>query len=199
MAQQFLLNATATIPDTPRSAMSLEGLVKYPIPWTRFRKDDAYDTVLPGTATGRYLGLVGGAFASASPSLQTSDLHSAGATTQYGRFTFSLPPEYNPGDTVRVQFHCGMLGHVADVTATILAAVYKSDREAGIGSNLIAASASSMNSVSLADVAFTVTPTGLAVGDTLDIRVAIAVNDAATGSSVKAVIGEAAMLLNIKG
>ena len=182
-----------------RTNLAIESQSVYPVPWTFMRKYAAFDTNLPGTSSGSDLALVGGTFGTNTPSIQTSDLHAAGATTRYARFNFQLPPEYVAGAGVSVRVHAGMLNNAADTTATVNVETYKSDRERGLGSNLSTGGAVTINSTTLADKTFTVTSTSLSPGDTLDIRITIAVNDAAGASSVIACIGEVAMLLNIRG
>jgi hypothetical protein len=78
-------------------------------------------------------------------------------------------------------------------------AVYKANKSAGIGSNLYTDAAVSINSTTLADKTFTINGTGLAAGDWLDIRMAVAVNDAATGTAVTGIVGDVALRLDIKG
>jgi hypothetical protein len=199
MAQQITLQATAVLPDVQRSQITQDSLVKYPILFNLCRKDDDLTASLPGTPTGRYLGLISGTFGTNSPSLQTEDLKAAGATNKYGRFLFELPPEYDPGNTIQIQFHAGMLTTIADTAATIVVAAYKCDRGAGISANLVVTAALSINSLVLQDSSFTVTPTGCLPGDILDCRVQIVVNDIATGTAVKGIVGAAYFLLNIKG
>ena len=113
--------------------------------------------------------------------------------------TFALPPEYDAAETIQIRAHAGMLTTVADNTATLDFEVYKSDEEAGIGADICATAAQSINSLTLADKDFTVTATGLSAGDVLDIRMTTAVNDAATGTVVKAIVGAVKIMLDIKG
>jgi len=145
------------------------------------------------------LRLVGGTFATNTPSIQTPDLHAGGSSTRYCRFQFQLPPEYQAGESVQVRLHSGMLTHVADTTATVAIEAYLSDRERGPGSNLCPTAAQNINSLTLADQTFVITATSLEPGDVLDIRLTIAINDAAGGSAVVGCIGEVAMLLGIRG
>ena len=60
-------------------------------------------------------------------------------------------------------------------------------------------SATSINSATWADYAFTVTATSLGPGDLLDFRIVVDITDSATGSGVIADIGEVAFLASIKG
>lgn len=146
------------------------------------------------------LRLVGGTFATGVPSIQTPDLHSAGASTRYCRFQFRLPPEYQAGEEVVVRLYSGMVTHVADTTATVDVEAYLSnDDTLKTGSDLCSTAAQSINSLTFADINFTITPTSLAAGDVLDIRITIAVNDGANSSAVIGCIGKASMRLGIRG
>lgn len=186
-------------PDVPRSNMELETLAQYPIPWADWRVWDAFGTNLPATPLTDDLGLVGGTFGTDGPSIQTEDLKAAGATTSYARAVVTLPPEYQAGRSVRIRLHAGMLTTVADTTATIDVEAYKLDEEAGIGSDLCATAAISINNLVLSDKDFTITASGLEPGDQLDVRIAVAVNDAATGTAVVAIVGAAHVLADIRG
>lgn len=185
--------------DIARSKLAQDTLASYMIPWTAFRVFDAYATNLPGTPAADDLGLVGGTFGSASPSLQTEDLKTAGATNNRARFMVQLPPEYDDGETVQIRLHAGMLTTVADTSATIDVECYESNSEAGIGSDLCTTSATTINSLTLADKDFSITASGLVAGDWLDVRITTAVNDAASGTAVKAIIGKVSLLCDIRG
>src|SRR5690606_37633366 len=93
----------------------------------------------------------------------------------------------------------GMITTVADNSATIDFEAYKIDGDNTVGSDLIDTSAQDINNLAFANQDFTVTPTGLAAGDVLDVRVAVAVNDAAAGTAVIAAIGRLDLLCDVKG
>lgn len=160
---------------------------------------DALISSLPAAAANDDLGLIQGTFGTNSPTIQAGDLKAAGATTRYARTVFSLPAEYVSGSAITIRTHAGMKTTVSDGTATIDVECYKSDDEEGIGSDLCATAAQSINSLTDADKDFTITPTGLVAGDTLDIRIAVAVNDAATATAVIAVVGSVDVLCGVKG
>jgi hypothetical protein len=161
---------------------------------------DAYQTNLPGTSANDDLGLIGGTFATGSPSIQTSDLGGAGATSRYARAMIPLPVEYVDGETVILRFRAGMVTTVADTTATLDVEAFESDREAGIGADLCATAATTINSTTLADKDFTITATTLAAGEWLDVRIHIAINDAGDGGAgITGIIGSAELLCDIKG
>jgi len=187
------------IPDIPRSSLTQDVLAEFSVPFTECRVHDAITTLLPSAGATDDLGLYGGTFGTNSPKLSTGDLKAAGATTRYARFQVVLPAEYDAAQTLKLRASAGMETTVADNTATVDFEVYKSDREAGVGSDLCTTAAQSCNSLTFADKDFTIDPTGLAAGDVLDVRVALAVNDAATGTVVQATIGEIQLLADIKG
>lgn len=187
------------LPGLSRATLLQESLAVYPIDWTAWRVWNALHTNLPGTPLTDDLGLVGGTFGTDSPSIRTEDLKNAGATTSYARCQVKLPPEYVTGETVKLRFHAGMITTVASATATIDASLYKSDGESGIGSDLVTTGATTINSVTLADVDFEVTSSGLSPGDVLDLRIAIAINDSATATAVIGCVGAASLLCDIKG
>lgn len=183
-----------------RSNLAIEAAAVYPLPWTAWRVWDALATLLPGTPASDDLGLIGGTWGTNTPSIQTGDLKNAGATTRYARTQFQLPPEYVTGQAVTLRLHSGMLTTVASSAATIDLEAYKSNRESLVsGSDLCSTAAQSINSLTMADKDFTINPSGLVAGDTLDLRIAIAVNDSGTGTAVIGCLGSAEMLLNIRG
>ena len=56
-----------------------------------------------------------------------------------------------------------------------------------------------MNSLTEADLDFTITPTNLANGDSLEIRIDVTWVDSATGTAVTPVIYEAWLLFDARG
>lgn len=186
-------------PDRLRSELAQEPLTSYPIPWTSWRIYDALQTNLPGVSSGDDLALIGGTFGTSSPSLQTYDVKAAGSLSLYARCQFPIPPEYDLGETILLRFHAGMLTTIADVACTLDAEAYKSNSEAGIGSDLVTTAALNINSLTLADKDFNIDPTTIELGNVLDLRIKIAVNDAASLTAVKGIIGAASLLLDIRG
>lgn len=182
-----------------RTDMDLGAGQEFEIPMTAWRVHDAFQTVLPGTSATDDLGIYGGTFGTDSPALKTYDVKTVGATNLYARALIQLPHSYVATESVSVRFHAGMEGAVADTSCTIDLVAYESDEETGIGSDLVTTAATTINSLTFADVNFTINAAGLAPGDVLDMRVDIAVNDGAGGSSVQAVIGAAKLVCDTKG
>jgi hypothetical protein len=192
------------LPAQPRTILTQDSSAAYVIPWTAWRKHDNYHVNLPSAADdgNNYLGLVGGTFGTSnSPSIRTADEGAnGGVDTAFARTFFTLPPEYVADGSVVMRFHAGMITAIADATATIDIQVIESDKAAGgVGStDLCTTAATTINSLTFANIDFTITDTGLVPGDVLDILVAIAINDAATADT-RGAFGYAAMLLAIKG
>ena len=180
--------------------LSMEELKTFPIPLTNFRVFDAMQTLLPGTGATDDLGLVGGTFATATPSLRTEDLMADGATNNRARVLVQLPWEYVAGQSVTLRFHAGMITTVADTTATLDCEAFKlqADPDDAIGSDLVSTAATTINSTTFGNVDFVVTPTNLSPGDILDIRITTAVNDAAGGTAVIAGITSAKLLADVR-
>lgn len=191
--------ATGTPQALTRAQLTQEDNGRYKVPFERWRVWDAYGTLLPATPAADDLGLVGGTFGTGSPSIQAGDLKAAGATSRRARCTFSLPTEYVAGQSVTIRAHAGMLTTVSDTTATVDFEVYRSNDESSIGSDICATAATTINSLTLANKDFVITPTTLGPGDTLDIRMTVAVNDAATATAVTAIVGSVEFLLDVKG
>lgn len=154
------------------------------VPLSACRVWDAQQTLLPGTAAADDLAFVTGTLGTNMPSIQTGDLKAAGATTRYASLQAELPEDYEDGQTVTVELVAGMKTTVADVSATIDLQAYRSAEDGTVGSDLCATAAQSINSLTAATKSFTLTPTSLVAGDLLDLRIAIAVNDAATATAV---------------
>lgn len=182
-----------------RSKLAQEALASYPQKLTDCRVFDAYQTVLPGTSSSDDLGLYGGTFGSATPQVKTYDVKAAGAVTLRTRLQITLPPEYDDGETVQIRLHCGMETTVASVSATVDVECYEADLEGGVVADLCTTDAQSINSLTKADKDFTITPADLVAGDVLDVRITVAVNDAATGTAVIAAIGSIELLCDIRG
>lgn len=203
--QDLKITGTLTVPETAITAQTRATILKqdanaiFPVMLTALRVHDAYQTNLPGTAATDDLALIGGTFGTAPPTVSAGDLKAAGATTRYARFQIQLPECYDAGETVTLSISAGMVTTVADTSCTLDVECYKLDKITGIGSDLCATAATTINSLTFADVAFTITPTSLEPGDVFDVRIAIACNDAATGTAVTPTIASIDLLCDIKG
>ena len=194
------LGGTLTPALVKANILALAELQPFPIPLTDFRVWDAMQTVLPGTPATDDLGLVGGTFGTATPSIRTEDLKAAGATNKRARVLVQLPWEYVAGQSVTLRFKAGMITTVSDTTATLDVEAYKlqEDPDDAIGSDLVSTAATTINSLTFANIDFVVTPSGLSPGDILDVRVTIAVNDAAGATAVIAAFTIAKLLADVR-
>jgi len=180
--------------------LALAELQAFPIPLTDFRVWDAMQTLLPGTPSADDLGLVGGTFGSATPSLRTEDLKTAGATNKRARVLVQLPWDYVAGESVTLRLKAGMITTVAGTSATLDCEAFKlqADPDDAIGSDLVSTAATTINSLTFADIDFVVTPSGLSPGDILDVRITLAVNDGASGTAVIGGITSVRILCDVR-
>jgi len=200
VAGSIRLNGSLTPAIAKANILALAELQPFPIPLTDFRVWDAMQTVLPGTPATDDLGLVGGTFGTATPSLRSEDLKTAGATNKRARVLVQLPWDYQAGQSVTLRFRAGMITTVADTTATLDCEAFKlqDDPDDAIGSDLVSTAATTMNSLTFANIDFVVTPTGLSPGDILDVRITCAVNDAAGATAVIAGVTSAKLLCDVR-
>uniref|UniRef100_A0A6M3ILE7 Uncharacterized protein n=1 Tax=viral metagenome TaxID=1070528 RepID=A0A6M3ILE7_9ZZZZ len=182
---------------TRTQLLAITELAAFTVPWTLWRVWDAMQTNLPGTAATDDLALVGGTWASGSPSLQGLDFK-ASSTIAYARAQIPLPWCYADGQTVLLQFHAGMLTTIADDAATLDVVCYETDEEAGISADLCATAEQSINSLTLADKNFTITPTALVAGDLLDVRIKVSGNDVANATATIPIIGAVQLLCDVR-
>jgi hypothetical protein len=174
-------------------------ILKDNTPLELLRVHDAFQTSLPTSASSDDLGKVIGTFGTDAMTIQTSDAKNT-SVTQRARFVYRVPMQYVSGQPISVVAWAGMRTTVANGTATIDFEVYKKNDSTGlVGSDLVTTSAQSINSLTAADEAFTIDPTGLTSGDELDVRVTIAITDSATPTAVIGRIMKMYMLLSVKG
>ena len=182
------------------NVLALAELQAFPIPLTDFRVWDAMQTVLPGTPLADDLGLVGGTFATATPSIRTEDLKNLGATSSYARFLVQLPWEYVAGQSVTLRFSAGMITTIASATATLDVQAFKvlNAPATALEADLYAGAAVSINSLVFANTDFALTSSGLSPGDILDVRITTAVSDTGTGTAVIAGLASARLLCDVR-
>ena len=179
-----------------RSKLAQEDLARYTVPLDSLKKEDMV-TPLPTAGDATNLGLVAGTHGTASPYLEGTGANN-NSKTETARFTFVLPPEYVAGETVTLRLH-SRVDVVAATSATVDVECYEATGEAGVSADLCATAATTINSASWADKDFTITPTALTNGDTLDVQLTTVVNDGGGGGTCKANIGLVQFLLDIKG
>lgn len=180
--------------DTLNNFVGLSNLAAFlRVPLESVRVWDDLRSYLPAAAASDDLGFLGGAFGTNSPVIRSSDAK-ATTITQRLRFQVRMPDDYTAGQPVFLRFLAGMNTTVANGTATIDAEAHESNGTGGIGADLVTTSAISINSLTAANRDFAVTASGLSPGDTLDVRVTIAITDSATGTAVIGQIGEIGLI-----
>jgi len=195
----MVLAGTTIKPGVTRANMAQQSAAQFAIPWEAWRVHDAYQTVLPGTAATDDLGLIGGTFGTGVPSLQSSDAK-ATTVTQYARAVIRMPIEYDTASDVSLLFHAGMKTTVSDGTATLDVEAYLSDKEGLVdGADKVTTAATTINSLTLADKTYIVSAGSLEPGDVLDVRITVAITDAATGTAVLGWIGGAWLQCDVRG
>jgi hypothetical protein len=194
------VNGSISPPLAKSGILALAEMQAFPVPLTDFRVWDAMQTPLPGTPATDDLGLVGGTFGTATPSLRSEDLKTLGATNKRARVLIQLPWEYISGESVTIRVKAGMITTVAGTSATVDVEAYKlqGDPDDAIGSDLVSTAATTMNSLVFSDVDFVLSPNSLAPGDILDVRLTCAVNDGASATAVIAAISSVKLLCDVR-
>jgi hypothetical protein len=192
------LQGDLTPPKAKASILKLAELQSFPIPLTDFRVWDAMATALPSAGANDDLGLVGGTFGTATPSLRTQDCKTL-TNSNRARVLVQLPWDYVAGESVALRFKAGMITTVSGTTATIDCEAYKIvDPADAVGTDLVSTAAQTINSLVFANVDFVVTPTSLSPGDILDVRVSISIVDGATATAVIAGITSCKLLVDVR-
>lgn len=166
-----------------RSKLAQRVLAEDNVPLNNFRIWDAFASLLGATGSSDDLGLYTGTLGTAPPAIKTGDVK-ASNTTRYARVLIPIPADYEDGETLTIRCTAGMETTVSDTTATIDIQAYLNNENGTVSSDLCATAAQSINSLTAADKDFSITSSSLYAGAMLDVRVAIAINDAATVSAV---------------
>lgn len=183
---------------TARSALGQDDLAAYDIDFTSLRVHDARQTNLPATAANDDMAIITGTPGTDAPTLQGVDFGGT-STDEKAAFTFTLPPEYVAGETITVRVRGAMLTTISDGTATVDVECWKRDGDGAVGADICATAAQSINSLTPANKDFTITPTGLTAGMTLEFRLAFAGSDTGNLGVMIPEISRVAVLLDIKG
>lgn len=189
------------LPGLPRTSINQTVLAEYPVDLASFRIWDAIQTPLTGTAGTDDLALIGTTYGTAPPSIRTSDAK-ATSITQRARVFVPIPAEYDAGETIQFRISAGMITTVSDNggATTIDVEAWEVDSDNTLGSaDLVATSATTINSLTFSDKDFTLTATDLVPGDILDVRVTIAITDAATATAVIGAFCKFKLLCDIRG
>ena len=179
-----------------RTKLAQEALVPYRIPLTQFRVFDAFQTVLPGTAANDDMAVVGGTHATAPPMIEGKVATGSATETQNARVTFQLPAEYDDGQTITLRVRCRTSGGQGEGTKTIDAVVVSNDEDGTVSGDLVTTSVITIDDT-FTDRDFTITPTGLASGEELDILLTSVIEDAGVDGKLQIAFVE--VLLDIRG
>jgi len=153
---------------------------EYKLPITEAKTWDALQTTLPGTAANDDMAIITGTPGTDAPTLQGVDFGGA-STDEIAAFEFVLPQEYRAGAAITLRVKAGMLTTIADentTAVTVDANVYLDAGTGLVGSDLCATALQGINSLTMANKDFTITPTGVAPGDRLLIILSFAGDDA---------------------
>lgn len=186
-----VVDATGHVKQSNTST-SLQVFAITPLEW---RENDGV-TVCPATAASTNFGVVLGTDGTNFPTLQTIDSKAA-TTAVVARAVVRLPANYVAGSAITIRAHAGMLTTIADTSATLGLNVYSNAGNNTGSANLNTTVAQSINSLTFADVNFTITPTGLVAGQLLHIKMTLTVTDAATVTAVKGAVGSVALLASV--
>lgn len=173
-------------------------LAEHRIPIDAFRVWDAVASNPVSAAAGDDLGLVTGTWGTNPARLTAGDCKTLGATTRRIYFSVPIPANYDDGETIQVRIRAKMETTIADTSCTI-------DLEGHIGtdntlsSDLVTTAAQSMNSLTAASYAFSISPGSVDPGDLLECRLSIACNDAASATAVTPAVYEVALLCDTRG
>lgn len=201
--ENAVFSGTVTIPsgslsEQPRSFLT-QSTLRFPVKFTDFRVWDAVQTNLPGTAASDDLAIINGTWGTNPLKIQAGDLKAAGATTRYARVEIQLPECYVAAQAVAIIIAGYMTTTIADNSCTVDVEAYRRGKDGTLGSDICATSATTINSTTSAEKSFTITATTLTPGDVLDVRIAIACNDAATLTAVTPTIAAVDLSCACKG
>jgi hypothetical protein len=188
------LSAGAAIATTQ---LAQRTFAKHTIPLHTLRVHDALQTLLPTSAGTDDLGLVPGTFGTNAPKIKSSNASST-SVTQYARFLFPMPPNYEAAESVRVAIEA-LMEVVSDTSATLDVECYRCVGDGTLSADLCATSAQSINSATVSRKNFTITSSAIEAGDVLDVRITVAITDAATGAGVIANLPEITVELDTRG
>lgn len=179
------LSANAEI---SKSQLAQQVLQPHPVPFTSLRVWDSLASLPVTAAAADDLALITGTPGTDAPTISSGDLKAAGATSRKIAFEMEVPANFDDGQTLEVRIRAGMKTTIADGSATVDLEVFKADEDGLVGADICSTAPQSINSLTLADKDFTLATTTIDPGDRLLCVVTVAVNDAATGTAVEAIV-----------
>lgn len=164
------------------------------VPLTTGKTHDAMATGLPAAAANDDMGIITGTPGTDAPTLQGVDF---GGTTsdEKAAFEIILPHAYRAGSAITVVLRAAMLTTIADGSCTVDVECWKDAGDGAVGSDLCTTAAQSMNSLTPADLSFTITPTGLVAGDKLILRLSLAGTDSGDAGVMVPEISDVALTI----
>lgn len=189
------ISGTAAIDPTK---MAQRPLQKFTVPWSSFRVWDAYASILPSTAGTDDLALVTGTWLTDAARINAGDVKNT-TGTRYAIVFVPVPDNYHDGETVTLRIRAGMATTVASSSCTIDAAAIVRNGSGVASADLVTTAAQSMNSLTPADFDFQLNASLLDPGMLLEIRLAIAYTDVATGTAVTPTIYGVDLLVDTRG
>lgn len=172
--------------------------VVWPIKLTDCKTFDSLDVNLPAAAANDDMGLVTGTPGTNALTLQGVDFGGTTSDEKCG-FIYPLPIEYVAGQSVTLRAHAGMLTTISDGATTLDCSAWADDGDGTVSSDLCATAATSIKSLTLADIDFTITPTTLTPGMLLFVQLSFAGTDSGNLGVMIATITKLSMLLDCRG
>lgn len=112
--------------------------------------------------------------------------------------TFTLPVDYVAGEAISLRATVGVAGSGTAGTCTVDFSIYKQAADASVGSDLVSTAATAITST-YGNKDFVVTPTGLAPGDRLNIKLTTSVQETGGAAILVALVTDVSILLDVKG
>ena len=179
----------------PASVPTADTVGSYKIPLTTAKVHDAMATDLPATAAADDMGLITGTPGTDAPTLQGVDF---GGTTSDEKCAFELvlPDNYVAGATFTLRLRAAMITTVSDGTATVDVEAWEAGEDGAVGADICATAAQSINSLTPANVDFTITPTGLVAGDKVIARLSFAASDTGNAGVMIPEVSDVVLMLD---
>ncbi len=159
----------------------------FSVNFTDLRRTGDCALILPNAGDNTNLGITTGASGAANISLTSSN--PTGATkTEKARFQFIIPANYITASDLTLTARA-RVAVALQVSATLDFTVFESNKELGVGADICATAAQSINTDAWANYAYTITGAALLPGDVIDIEMTTALDDTAGAHAGFAQVG----------